>query len=403
MTTGYELMVDDIDGHLHAAVVHKTKLHSLYVDTPERNAPWAAIFCGKVTKVDKRLNAAIVDIGGGMTGIISAKNATLPNATRPATVEEISDALTPGQKVMVQVKSEGLKATPFENMKMPRLTMKIHVMGQFTHHLPFSSQILNPEVSAVSSWLADKGGWVCRRTAAQADIERVRTEAIGLLKQWQDIRTAYDSSDTPRLLADGPDAAASALRDYGADMFDHIYVASHDILNRVTRWCDVHDAPLATSKRLRLFKPEKPRQRLFDIYEIYGEIDSLHDNRIELVDGGSIVIEQTAALTAIDVNQGNSTDSLVSINLRAAEEICRQIRLRNLSGPILGDFISLSQKSERLQLFNKMETCLKSDPIVSQVHGFTRIGILEITRKRRTPSYAEKVPKIKPLKDAFRS
>ena len=164
---------------------------------------------------------------------------------------------------------------------------------------------------------------------------------------------------------------------------------SQEIFDLLATWCEIHDPALAKSKRLRLYKPEAQGQRLFDIHDIYAELEALEEKKVFLATGGSLIIEPTHALIVIDVNQGSATN-IVEANIAAAHEVARQIRLRNLSGAIIVDFINMSQKSERAKLLDALERVLADDPAGAQSHGFTRIGIIEITRKRRSAMSYEK-------------
>ena len=156
------------------------------------------------------------------------------------------------------------------------------------------------------------------------------------------------------------------------------------------KWCEQHDPTLATSKKLRLFKPEKLGQKLFEINDLFSEIAMLEEPVVYLGGGGSIIIEPTHAVIMIDVNQGSGA-SASAVNQEAATEVARQMRLRNLSGAILVDFIGMHLKAERIKLVETMEKLLAWDTANAEVHGFTRLGIIELTRKRRTATYAEKI------------
>ncbi len=397
MSTGYELFIDEIDGRLHAAVLHKAKLVDLYVDPLDMTAGWASLYNGKVVKVDKKLDAAIIDLGNGLQGILPAKHVHFMGEDESTRRTGIADLLKPGQMVMVQVKSEGKKAGSSENAKLPRLTMKIYVMGQHLLYSPvlnrvtISRMIDNDDTLALTAKLKGKGGWIVQPGAASADANTILAESKRLLDEWQIIKDSRDTGESrPRLLKGAPNAVYRVLGDYGTAHFDHIYVANKILLDQFIAWCEKFEPSLATSKRLRLFKPEKIGQRLFEIHDVFGELEDLNNDMIHLPGGGSIILEPTSAFLVIDVNQG-SGDGAVSVNVEAAEEVARQIRLRNISGAILVDFIGMNLKTERFQLITAIEQELKNDAASAQVHGFTRLGIIEITRKRRSGWLAEKL------------
>ena len=394
-----ELLADEIDGRLYAAVTRKGMLADLYVDPAETSASWASFYLGKVTKIDPKLDAAFVDLGGGLTGYLPAKHVRHPGANESETRTGIAELLTGGQMIVVQVKSEAKCYTEHESHKLPRLTMKLYVPGMFLAYSPTSSQVTisrkieNEKTLALTSKLPGKGGWIVQRHAEKASAANIEHESRYLLEAWQGILAARQAlKDKPGLLKAGPNALFRALKDYGAINFEHIHAGNKKLLDLIIGWSTGHLPALATSKRLRLFKPEKTGQRLFDIHDLYAEIESLQDSHVHLDNGGSIIIEPTSALTIIDVNQG-SAPNFSAANQSAAREMARQCRLRNMSGAILIDFINMDQRDERTRLLETLAEVFDDDLANAQVHGFTRLGIIELTRKRRTATLAEKLRK----------
>jgi ribonuclease G len=394
-----ELLADEIDGRLHAAILRKGVLDDLYADAAATPARWGAIYLGKVSKVDTKLDAALVDLGGGITGFLPAKHVHHPGADKSESRTGISSRLAAGQVVMVQVKSEGRKASGKENEKLPRLTMKLYLHGLSLTYSPTSSQVTisrrvqNDKILALTAKLKGKGGWIVRHHIETAPAEEIGTEARRLEEAWEKIEAACAArGGKPGLLHEGPDALTRALTDYGIARMEHIYIGNKKLLDQAIAWCAAHAPSLAESKRLRLFKPETPGQSLFDIRDVHSALDALKDARVPLASGGSLIIERTSALTLIDVNQG-SAGSIGEANLSAVPEVARQCRLRNLSGGILVDFINVTQKEERAKLQAALEESFVLDMAGTQVHGFTRLGIAELTRKRRTATLAEKLEK----------
>jgi ribonuclease E/ribonuclease G len=399
MMNGLELMADEIEGCLFVAIVRKGVLVDLYADPVDTTAGWASLYLGKVAKIDTRLDAAFVDLGEGLTGYLPAKHVVVDGET--GTGAGIAQMLKGGQMILVQIKSEAKRNTVHESHKIPRLTMKLYVPGLFLSYHPNSAPVSvsgkdeNEKTRALASRLKGKGGWSIRRAAESASEGDIDHEARYLLEIGQKILAAKDArNDKPGRVKAGPNALFRALVDYGAVNFEHIHVGNKQILDLMTGWCARHLPALAASKRLRLFKPEKTDQKLFDIYDVYSELEALQDQQIYLKAGGTIIIEPTSAVIMIDVNQG-SAGSISEVNQSAALELARQCRLRNLSGAILIDFINMDQKSERARLLETMQEAFANDTANAQVHGFTRLGIIELTRKRRTASLAEKLKKTK--------
>ena len=393
MTTHKELYIDRVNGHLTAAMTKRGMLDDLYIDTQNPETSWASFYIGKVTKIDKKLDAAIVDLGNGKSGILATKHV---HNKKTSAGRAITDLLSPGDIIPVQIKSEAKDKTLQENKKLPRLTMKVCMIGQYLNYHPYGSHGARQKNDAqdnmdkaVSS-LRVSGGWVAQGHAESATTDDIRHEAQSLLSTWNNIQEKIDAApDTPRLIKHGLNAFEQALQDYSTAHFDHIYCADKTILAMLTDWASYHQKDLVTSKRLRLFKPEKIGAKLFDDHDIQGQINDLSDENIALADGGSIIIEHTHALTVIDVNQGSG--DAITANEAAAHEIARQVRLRNMSGAILVDFIGLSQKTYRSRLLDMCTKAFAQDHSGAIVHGFSRLGLMEITRKRRTATLLEKL------------
>lgn len=395
--SGMEILIDEIDGRLHAAVVAKGKLHDLYVDTKHMGESWSSLYLGKVVKIDKRLDAAFVDLGNGLTGFLPAKHVHQPGGYSSEARSGIAEKLKTGDMLLVQVKAEAKKASQHENHKVPRLTTRIYIIGHHLVYCPLASQVTmsrqieRPEVLAIGERINAKGGWILQEHAVDAEPDVLEIEARQLAAFWQKILGAKDASDgRPRLLKSGINAIYRVMSDYGAEGIDHIYCGTKKVFDMMTQWCATFDPPLAGSKRLRLFKPERTAQKLFDMYDVSSDIETLGYPTVHLEGGGSLIIEHTHALTTIDVNQGSATNA-IETNDEAALEAARQVRLRNLNGAILIDFIGMEERWRVQKLLDTLTDAFKGDPAQPQVHGFTRLGIAEVTRKRRTGTYIERV------------
>ncbi len=395
--SGIEILIDEMDGRLHAAVVKKGKLHDLYVDTKHMAESWSALYLGKVVKIDKRLDAAIVDLGNGMTGFLPSKHVHQQGGYASEARSGIAEKLKPGETLLVQVKAEAKKASQHENHKIPRLTTRIYIIGHhlvycpLASHVTMSRKIERADVLAIAERMNAPGGWILQEHAGEAEPDVLEIEARQLAAFWQKITGAKDASDgRPRLLKSGINAIYRVLSDYGAESVDHIYCGTKKVFDMMAQWCTTFDPPLADSKRLRLFRPERTAQRLFDLYDVSTELETLTFPTVHLPCGGSLIIEHTHALTTIDVNQGSAT-SAIEANEEAALEAARQVRLRNLSGAILIDFIGMEERWRTQKLLDTLTDTFNDDPGSAQVHGFTRLGIAEVTRKRRTGTYLERI------------
>ncbi|MFH1158676.1 MAG: ribonuclease E/G [Pseudomonadota bacterium] len=394
-----ELLADEMEGRLCAAVVSGGVLTDLYVDPANATAGWGSIYLGKVVKIDTRLEAALVDLGGGITGYLAAKHVRTPDSDESETRTGLSEMLSGGQMVLAQVKAEGRHRTKNENVKLPRLTMKVYVPGQFLAYSPTSRQVTishrieNEKTLALTAKLKSKCGWIVQHHAQKASDGEIERESRYLEESWKNILSARDARQgNPGLLKEGPNALFRALGDYGASSFEHIHAGNKKVLDMMTGWSERHMPALASSRRLRLFRPSVSGQSLFDTHDIHTEIGKAQESLVPLASGGTIIIEPTSAITVIDVNQGGA-DNIPEINLSAAREIARQSRIRNLSGALLIDFIGMDRKSERLRLLETLAKNFADDFAGAQVHGYTRLGIVEVTRKRRTATLSESLGK----------
>lgn len=386
-----ELFIDVIDQRLHCAITVGNTLDDLYADAQNETMSWGTIHLGLVTKIDTKLDAAVVDLGTGHHGYLPAKHVHIG----PKKGEGIASMLKPGQLVPVQIKSEAKNFGFLERDKMPRLTTKLYVMG---HHLAYCPvfvtedsrrNLQNPLVRYIEGKTNTKGDWILQPFRQKTDPDILLAEAQYLMREWGRIQAKQkELGKNPGILKDGPTALERVLFDYGTQHFAHIYVGNKELLNMMEKWSKVYEPALATSKRLRLFKPDKPEQRLFDTHDIYSVLETLQDKSVPLPSGGSIIIEETHALLVVDVNQGNSTSPMTA-NEEAAAVFARQARLRNYSGGIIVDCINMPQRAQRTKVLDAFEKHFEGDIANGHVHGFTRLGIIEITRKRRAAFYAE--------------
>jgi|GEM_PF-1256922 len=393
-----ELLVDDIDGFLFAAVVDDGYLIDLYINKPYINGSWASMYLGKIMKIDTKQDAAFVDLGNNLVGYLSAEHALVRTPGVEIPRSGISKMVKNGDTFLVQIKAEGKSHSLYENHKHPRITANLHVPGGFLVYMPhsdninYSGNIDEKFIDKLKTKVNLDGGWKFYSSAVKLSNDEIEYEVEYLKQHWQHLLDRADrQTGQPGLIEVGPIALFRAFMDYGAASFDHIYAGNNMILKIITDWSGKHLPRLATSKRLRLFKPQKPGERLFDTYDLYGEIEKLKSPLVEMPQGGTLIIENTSAFTTIDINQGGSS-SIEDTNFRATYEVARQIKLRNLSGAILIDFIgNVPLKTERKRLLDALESYLKDDIGEAQVHGFTRLGIVEITRRRRSAPLHEKL------------
>ncbi|SMF92034.1 ribonuclease G [Azospirillum oryzae] len=397
-----ELLVDR-DGPLtRAAVLADGRLTDLHIDHAGRPSLLGAVILGRVERIATGLNGAFVDLGHGLSGLLPAADvrrpvldddSPQPRPNRPgAKPAPIGALLRTGQPVMVQVKADAAGA------KGPSLTMDITLPGRFLVHAPLGRDIAvskrlgtGPERAALArriEQLATGAGWIVRAGAAQVSDELLAAESEALHLQWRAIRDDARAGSAPRLLHPGPDAPTRALIEQGAAapaaiLVDdpapagQIKMGDGPLLSGLRDWCDRHAPDL-----LPRLSAHTDAQRLFDLRDLDSAIAELLDVRVPLQLGGSLVIERTEALTVVDVNAGERGNPL-DVNLDAAAEIARQLRLRNVGGIVVVDFVNMRSRGDAERVLAALSQAVESDPVQTQVYGMSKLGLVELTRARR--------------------
>lgn len=399
MARKIEILAENHNGRLIVAVLSGRRLIDLYTDTRKPVAAgWASLWLGRVERVDPRLDAAFVNLGDGGMGFLPAKHVHMPGADEAETRTGISNLLKSGQMIMVQIKAETYAATHHEHQKYPRLTTKLYLPGRALHYSPHSNRvnisrkIQNEAVFSATRQLEGSGGWLIQPPADSTPPEVIQREAATLRQRWKDLQTkSTHDTQTPRLLMEAPGALERALVDHADGMLERVEVADKALYSRAENWLTQH-APhtLGTTTVLSLFTKDRDGMGLLDFRDVSSELDTLGQSVAPLPSSGNLIVEQTSALVAMDVNRAGGESSL-AVNIEAAAEAARQMRLRNLSGAILIDFINMPQKTDRSRIVEALEQEMIEDAHGTQIHGFTRLGIMEVTRKRRDATLAEKL------------
>lgn len=349
----------------------------LFLDPPlPGEAVTDALFLARVTRVEPRMNAAFLDLGGGLEGFATAKDLRRgAGAERPLPVERL---VREGQRLIVQGVREA------DEDKRARFTTDVRLFGLFLVHRPLAAETdvsgrargrLREELRERAHRLFPQGGFVLRRHAAGVEDEVLREEAARLAARWQRLRQAARRR-TPGPLEQADEPLEAYVRTFHDEEVRRVLVA---------------DATLAARLRTLLGRlPAKLRPELHrlpdgrDAFEdtgVYAQLDEALAPVVPLRGGGRIVVEPALACVAIDVD-GEGRPAL-EIDLEAAAEIGRQVRLRNLGGNIVVDFIDLTRPGERRRLEDALKRAFRDDPGQVQVHGMSPLGIVQISRARR--------------------
>ena len=339
-----------------------------------------SVFLGRLERVMPELDAAFVDIGVGQAGFLRAVDRVGVDAWPP-----------PGAPLLVQVRTEG----DGENGKGPRLSMNIAVTGRYLVYQPvgsgvtFSRRIENESERErlrghVESLL--EGGIVLRTAAAGASLEVLRADTTDILDRWEKIRRqALDLQPPADLTARLPgerDPMARMLRDHGATL-EEVILDDRAMARSLQDEMDRLGAPI----RVRWHNGPMPA---FDIDDVAGQIDTALADRIVLESGVEVLFEPGETLCAVDVDsataggrQGRAPRRPIDVNLEAAPAIAQQLRLRNIAGAVVIDFVTMRSTYDRDKVQAALARTLADDPVPTQLYGFTRLGHFELTRARR--------------------
>jgi ribonuclease G len=328
--------------------------------------------------------------GGSQGGDRSRHGGGGRQSMQATNLPAISDLLKPGQEILVQIAKEPIAK------KGARITSHIALPGRFLVFMPTVSHTgVSRKIESDGErrrlkeiLLSEKGeapgGFIVRTAAAGASEEELRSDLRFLLNLWTDIKTRSESSKSPALIYHDLNLIERVLRDQVTDNFSAIWVDTETEYERVLRFLQRFQPSLI--RRVKLYTKETPMYEQFGITE---EINKALRSKVWLKSGGSIVINQTEALVAIDINTGKFVgktarleDTIVKTNLDAIPEIVRQIRLRDLGGIIIIDFIDMDERKNRNKVMAALEEELKLDRAPSKVLQFNDFGLVAITRKR---------------------
>lgn len=395
-----DVLIEDLDGSLWSvAIDKKNKIQNLEIDPYVEIIRWGSIYMGKVARIDASQNAAYIDLGHGFEGILYLKDVRLDGQPAPKG-KKIGQVLSSGDMVMVQVKTPHNPTGQDEDAstKVSRLSMDIALQGRYLIYTPFSAEnriskrITDKDLrNSLKAMLKDiKGmeGCILRSSAAHCQTDMLTRECKILNAIWGNLEE-YDGDDEISLLMLGPNAVHRTLGDLAASRIKSISVATMEIFEDTEEWCDLFAPDLMTKIEPRGAENTRTGMGLFEIHDLIGQFEGLLKPYVSLPSGGSIIIEQTSSMTVIDVNSGSDKNP-INANLEAAKEIARQLRIRNLGGIIMADFINMKTADQK-KVIQELDKAFVEDPCTTRCHGITELGVFEISRQRRTPTLEEKL------------
>ena len=408
------------------AILEDGVLEELYIERFSREQIAGNIYKGRVVNIEPSIEAAFVDLGLVKNGFLHASDVKYPhhNGDQPGnngnthktkeTKPRIKSLLKPNQEILVQVIKEGI------GDKGPSLTTNISLPGRFLVLMPEANRL------GISRKIVDDAerkrlkqiieelkpapnlGYIVRTAGENQTKRELSRDSNYLQKLWKVIENKRKKVDSPSVIYQESDLVIRTIRDIFSADIDEIIIDSEAAFKKIRYFLRL--IMPGCVKKLKLYNDPEP---LFHRYNIEKEIEKIHNKEVRLPRGGSIVIEQTEALVAIDVNSGkyrqesDPEKTAFKTNLKAAKEITRQIRLRDIGGVIIIDFIDMKEESNMRTVEKVMEESLKRDRARKKMIQMSRFGIIEMTRQRIRPSlkdviyenckYCEGAGKIKTL------
>jgi ribonuclease E len=375
------------------AVLEEGDLVEHYVAHAEDRSIVSSIYLGRVQNVLPGMEAAFVDIGTGRNAVLYAGEVGYDEEVegpRP----RIESMLRSGQPVLVQVTKDPMRH------KGARLTTEISLAGRYLVFIPereslgVSRRLPDEEserLRLIASRIRPEGHGLIVRTAAEgAGEDELQRDVDSLLALWQDIHDRAQTVKAPTLLYTEPELVIRVVRDLMNADIEKVVVDDAAVLRRIKEY--IADVTPDLADRIELYEGERPP---FDHYKINEQIQRAIERKVSLPSGGSIVIDRTEAMTVVDVNTGrfvgrsNLEETVLRTNLEAAEEVAKQLRLRDIGGIIVIDFIDMDRRTDRVRVMDALEGALSHDRARTRIVNLSPLGLVEMTRRREGRSLSQ--------------
>lgn len=400
-----EIMINSTNEDTRIALLENGKLVEIFVERPDNERMVGDIYMGRVRRVVKGMQAAFIDIGfkqdaflhfSDMGEEVNQLFADIDeeHLESKGTKKEIDppDLLRNGQEIAVQIIKEPIIT------KGPRVTTELTLPGRFMVLAPnqdrvgvsrkISSTAERKRLRIVSRKIRPKNFGIIVRTVAEKKDEAVlKTDLQKLLRTWKDVQNELKKAEPPKLIFKDLGMASSVIRDLFTSDVERVVVDSRKLYREIHRYLKEVGSDLLS--RLEYFKSKKP---IFDVFGIEPELQKSLERKFWMKNGGYLIIEHTEALTTIDVNSGryfgkkDHERNSLKINLASVRELARQLRLRDIGGLIVIDFIDMEQEQNKTRIMNELRKELSRDRAVSRISEMSRFGLIEMTRQRIRPS-----------------
>ena len=397
-----EILVNFSPTETRAAIVENGVLQDIHIERARNKGFVGNIYKGKVIRVLPGMQAAFVDIGLERAGFIHAADIMPLNKEgveeKPNQDIDIRQLLREGQELLVQVQKDPIST------KGARLTTHLSVSARYlvympnTNHIGISNRIdddeecsrLKETVNNIAQEYADDfniGGFIVRTVADGATEEDLRADIPYVFRMWADLEKRIKSEKAPAIIYEDLPLYMRTIRDLIRPNIDKVRIDSRECFAKMAKFAQ-HYAP-EIQGRIEHYPGERP---IFDLYGVEAEIQKALESKVQLKSGGYLIIEQTEAMSTIDVNTGafvghrNLEETIFKTNLEAAAAIARQLRVRNLGGIIILDFIDMRDEDHQRQVLRTLEKCLEKDRSKTSITGVSELGLVEMTRKRTRES-----------------
>ncbi|MBB3183464.1 ribonuclease E [Halomonas fontilapidosi] len=382
---------------LRVALVDGQRLYDLDIESGAREQKKANIYRGKITRVEPSLEAAFVDFGADRHGFLPLKEVSRDYFLKdPSGRPSIKEVLKEGQEVIVQVDKEE------RGNKGAALTTFISLAGRFLVLMPnnpraggISRRIEGEERSQLKEAMSqltvpDKMGLIVRTAGIGRSPEELQWDLDYLVQVWESITEEAGKRPAPFLIYRESNVIIRAMRDYLRQDIGEVLIDSEQVHHEALAF--IRQVMPSYQQKIKLYVDEVP---LFSRFQIESQIETAYEREVKLPSGGSIVIDHTEALVSIDINSARATrgsdieETALQTNMEAADEIARQLRLRDIGGLVVIDFIDMSPARNQREVENRMRDALKLDRARVQIGRISRFGLMEMSRQRLRPSLGE--------------
>ena len=407
--SGTEIIINAESLETRIGIMKNNRLEDFTIERNNVERIVASIYKGKVRNLENRLEAAFVDIGIEKNAFLhywdilpanlekqyevverKGKRRSIPRISK----KDIPKKYPTGSEIILQIQKGPI------GTKGPRATTHLSIPGRFLVLLPHSDQLgISKKIqdskerrrlkSILQSLDIPENMGAILRTAGEGQRKAYFVRDLTLLMdQWKEVKERIDNKPAPTCVYREPDLIERTVRDFLTDDVDRILIDNHAAYERMQLL--IEKVSPRSKKKVQFYSEAQP---IFDRHGITKQLEQAFSRKVTLKSGGALVIDETEALVAIDVNSGShkgggkdQSSTILRVNVEAAEEVCRQLKLRNMGGLVVIDYIDMKQRRDREKVFNKMRECLRHDKAKTHIEPISKLGLMEMTRQRQSES-----------------